>query len=219
MVTIVIPWRPQPSRLRSFDVVVGWYRENLGDVPVVTVDSDDEIYNLARCRNLGVAGIGDPGEVVVIGDADTIPERAALLAAIDAARTSGRVHLPYTEYRWLGAAGTAEFSAGAALEECSHEVVHGACSGVYVTTPATWRSHGGQDERFRGWGFEDAAWHVAHETLLGEPPRRHPGRVYALHHETQRRDGPQYDANAALMARYREASEAPERMRELLQSS
>ena len=216
MVTIVIPWRPQPSRLAAFDAVVEWYCENLGDVPIVAVDSDDEIFNLARCRNLGIAGVSDPHEVVVIGDADTIPERDALLEAIDAARTSGRVHLPYTEYRWLGREGSAEAAAGTPLAECAHEVVHGACSGVYVTTPATWRSHGGQDERFRGWGFEDAAWHVAHETLLGEPPRRHPGRVYALHHETAEREGPQYDANAALMGRYREASTTPARMRALL---
>jgi hypothetical protein len=216
MVTIVIPWRPQPSRLFAFDRVVQWYRETLGDVPIEIVDSGDEIFNLARCRNLGVARILDPHDVVVIGDADTIPEREALLEAIAGARTSRRVHLPYSEYRWLGAAGTAEFAAGRPLDRCTHEVVHGACSGVYVTTPATWRSHGGQDERFRGWGFEDAAWHVAHETLLGEPPRRHSGRVYALHHEGQPREGEQYDANAALMERYRSASSAPEHMRDLL---
>ncbi|MGD8195330.1 hypothetical protein ACEXQB_012645 [Herbiconiux sp. P18] len=215
MVTIVIPWRPQPSRLPAFDAVVAWYREALGDVPVLIVDSDDEAFNLARCRNLGVGRMSDPHEVVVVGDADTIPEREPLLEAIAAARTSGRVHLPYTEYRWLGAAGTAEFTAGTPLNGCSHEIVRGACSGVYVTTPETWASHGGQDERFRGWGFEDAAWHVAHETLLGEPPRRHAGRVYALHHVAELREGPNYDANAALMEQYRAAS-TPDAMRRLV---
>jgi hypothetical protein len=218
MVTIVIPWRAQPSRLAAFDAVVAWYRDALGDVPVLIVDSDDAVFNLARCRNLGVGRLADPDDVVVIGDADTIPERPALLEAIAAAQTSGRVHLPYTEYRWLGASGTAQFAAGAALADCDHEVVHGACSGVYVTTPATWASHGGQDERFRGWGFEDAAWHVAHETLLGEPPRRHPGRVYALHHVAEPREGEHYDANAALMERYR-AADTPDAMRRLLEAS
>lgn len=216
MVTIVIPWRPQPSRLAAFDAVVAWYREELGDVPVLIVDSDDDVFNLARCRNLGVGRLADPEEVVVIGDADTIPEGGALREAIAAAATSGRVHLPYTEYRWLGAAGTAQHAAGVPLADCDHEVVRGACSGVYVTTPATWASHGGQDERFRGWGFEDAAWHVAHETLLGEPPRRHEGRVFALHHVAELREGPNYEANAALMARYRAAATLPAEMRRLL---
>ena len=88
------------------------------------------------------------------------------------------------------------------------DLVRGACSGVYVTTPRTWAAHGGQDERFRGWGFEDAAWYLAHEALLGEPPIRHEGRVYALHHAP--RCGPaRVRANAALMDRYRAAEGDP----------
>jgi hypothetical protein len=85
-----------------------------------------------------------------------------------------------------------------------------------VTTPRTWWRHGGQDQRFRGWGFEDAAWYLAHETLLGEAPRRHPGHVYALHHTAEVREGPQYDANAALMERYRAAATSAEAMRTLV---
>jgi hypothetical protein len=216
MVTVLIPWRPQPSRLAAFDAVVLWYRENLPEANIRTVDSPDEIFNLARCRNNGISSIADHDEVVVINDADTLPQLESLLAAIAAAYTSGLVHLPYDEYRWLGARGTAEYAAGVELDDCVFELVHGACSGIYVTTPATWWSHGGQDERFRGWGFEDAAWYVAHETLLGEAPRRTPGRVYALHHEAQVREGPQYDANATLMQGYRDAAETPERMRHLV---
>ena len=94
--------------------------------------------------------------------------------------------------------------------------MHGACSGVYVTTPRSWWSHGGQDERFRGWGFEDAAWYVAHETLLDEVPRRHEGIVYALNHTAQAREGDQYDANAALMEQYREARSSRDAMRQLV---
>ncbi|GAA4264433.1 hypothetical protein [Frondihabitans peucedani] len=207
MVTVVLPWRPQPSRVEAFEAVSSWYRENLPEARVVTVDSDDEVFNLARCRNLGVAGVEAAGDdVVVIGDADTLPQPAPLREALEACLTSGRVHLPYTEYHWLGRSGTAAFRDGTPLEECDFELVRGACSGVYVTTPATWWSHGGQDERFRGWGFEDAAWYVAHETLLGEVPRRHEGAVFALHHETQLREGPQYDANSRLMDDYRRAS-------------
>lgn len=96
--------------------------------------------------------------------------------------------------------------------------MNGACSGVYVTTPQSWWSHGGQDERFRGWGFEDAAWYVAHETLLDEVPRRHEGVVYALHHAVQAREGNQYDANAALMEQYREARSSRVAMRQLVEA-
>ena len=216
MVTVIIPWRPQPSRLAAFEATSGWYLENLPGAVVRTVDSGEVPFNLARCRNVGIADVLDPDEVVVIGDADTIPSLAPLLEAVAAAATSGLVHLPYTRYQWLGALGTAAFFDGAALDSIEATLVVGACSGVYVTTARTWASHGGQDERFRGWGFEDSAWYAAHTTLLGASPQRHEGNVYALHHETQLRAGEQYEANAALRERYREAEGSAEAMRALV---
>lgn len=215
MVTVIIPWRPQPSRLAALERVFAWYRENLGNVEIRTIDSGDDVFNLARCRNLGMRSI-EAGEVAIINDADTIPERGSLLAAIDASATSGRVHLPYTAYHWLGMPGTGQYQSGVALAACDYELVIGACSGVYVTTPEAWWSHGGQDERFRGWGFEDAAWYLAHETLLGEPPRRHSGRVFALSHTQEVREGPQYDLNAGLMSRYRDAAVSIDAMRQVV---
>ncbi|MFD1714435.1 hypothetical protein ACFSBZ_08140 [Amnibacterium flavum] len=215
--TVVIPWRPQPSRLDAFDRVLAWYAENLPDIDVRTIDSDDPVFNLARCRNLAF-DLAD-GDVLIINDADTLPERDALLRAIDGAATTRAVHLPYDEYRWFGAQGSAQYAAGVAAADCAFELVHGACSGVYVATAETWRAHGGQDERFRGWGFEDAAWYIAHSTMLDTPPIRIPGRVYALHHVAAERSGTQYEANAALMQRYRDASGDREALGQLLADS
>lgn len=200
-VVVVVPWRPQPSRLDAFDRLVTWYQQNLPDVELRTIDSGETVFNVARCRNRAV-DTGADDDVVVLNDADTVPERDPLLRAIDEAATTRAVHLPYTEYRWFGAAGTAQYAAGVPAEDCDFDLVRGACSGVTVTTPRTWFAHGGQDERFRGWGFEDAAWYLAHETMLGRPPVRVDGRVYALHHVQAARRGAQYEANAALMARY-----------------
>lgn len=216
MVTVLVPWRPQPSRIEAFEALKGWYARHLPDAEIRTFDSDDELFNLSACRNIAIASVADENEVVIINDADTVPELAPLLSAIADAATSNLVHLPYDRYHWLGREGTAQFLAGTEPADCAYELVIGARSGVYVTTPTTWWSHGGQDERFRGWGFEDAAWYVAHETLLGEAPRRHPGAVYALHHETQLREGPQYDRNAALMDRYTESSASREAMAQLV---
>ena len=219
MLTVIVPWRSQPSRVAAFEALTRWYAQHLPEAVISPVDSDDEVFNLSRCRNLGIRAIVDESQVVVINDADTVPELGPLLEAIEQAATSGVVHLPYDRYHWLGREGTAQFLSGTPPEQCDFELVIGARSGVYVTTPATWWSHGGQDERFRGWGFEDAAWYVAHETLLGEAPRRHAGAVFALHHETQLREGPQYDLNAALMDRYTAASTSREAMAELVYSA
>lgn len=203
--TVAIPWRPAPTRVDAFETLTRWYTEHVPEATVRTIDTDDDVFVLAACRNRAVASVG-PDDVVVLNDADTIPEVGPLRAAVAAARTSGRVHLPYTAYHWLGARGTAQLRSGRAAADCDFELVNGACSGVYVTTPETWAAHGGQDERFRGWGFEDAAWYLAHGTVLGEPPVRHEGRVYALHHQAEVRAGERYDANAALMERYRAAA-------------
>jgi hypothetical protein len=190
----------------AFEQVTAWYERMLPELRVSTIDSPDPVFNLALCRNLAVASLEDPDEVIVLGDADTLPEPDALREAIVAARTSNLVHLPYTAYHWLGAAGSAQFAAGVPPEDCDFVLIAGACSGVYVTTRRAWDRHGGQDPRFRGWGYEDAAWNLAHTTMLGAAPQRHAGRVYALHHHAEIRAGAQYEANAALMERYRSAS-------------
>ena len=216
MLTVLVPWRPQPSRLDAFAALTAWYGRHLPEAVIRTTDTDDELFNLSACRNRAISTVHDENEVVIINDADTVPQLEPLLAAVEAARTSGLVHLPYDRYHWLGASGTAQFLAGIEPENCDYELVIGARSGVYVTTPKTWWSHGGQDERFRGWGYEDAAWYVAHETLLGETPRRHAGAVYALHHETQLREGEQYDKNAALMGRYTASMASRDAMSQLV---
>ncbi len=203
---VVIPWRPAQSRLDAFERVVTWYERVLPEFSVQTLDTDDEPFALARIRNLAVSNLGDLDQAIVISDADTFPEPEPLRSALAAAADTGRVQLPYTDYHWLGPEGTAQFAAGTAPQDCDYEFVHRACSGVYVTTRRTWEAHGGQDERFRGWGFEDAAWYLAHETLLGEPPQRHEGRVYALNHAVETRAGDQYERNAQLMQRYRDAA-------------
>ncbi len=212
---IVIPWRPAPSRIDAFERVQHWYREAFPDVPIETIDTDDDVFVLAACRNRAMASAA-PEDVVVLSDADTLPEPAALTAAVAAATAGDAVHLPYDEYRWLGREGSAQYAEGRPLSDCDHELVVGACSGVYVATPRAWFAHGGQDERFRGWGFEDAAWNLAHETLMRTPPRRHRGRVYALHHVAEVRSGAGYDANAARMELYRAASGDAEAMARLV---
>ena len=163
----------------AFERVTDWYTRMLPELRLSTIDSPDPVFNLALCRNLAVASLDDPDDVVVLGDADTLPEPDALRAAVDGARTSDLVQLPYTAYHWLGPAGSAQFAAGVPLEDCDFDLIKGACSGVYVTTRRAWERHGGQDPRFRGWGYEDAAWNLAHTTMLGAPPQRHPGRVSA----------------------------------------
>lgn len=206
-VLVAIPWRPQPSRMDAHEATVARYRELLPGAEIVDVDTNHEPFCLAACRNEGVRLAEESGaDVVVLADADTLPEREPLLAAIEGAAVNGKVNLPYSVYRSLRGAGTRAHLAGKPLPDCDHIAIPSACSGVLVTTPATWWACGGQDERCLGWGMEDVCFLVAHRALLGEMVR-HKGRVYALGHESAAKKGPHYDANVALLGRYIEAAE------------
>jgi hypothetical protein len=214
-VAIVIPWRAQPDRRYAFDVVKQWYKNNLPDAKIILADDGKRHFCLSGCRNIGVKNAEESGaDIVVINDADTLPEINPLLESIDAAFKDNYVHLPYTKYCSLRSQGTREFRNGKSLNQCDAFIVDGACSGVYVTSPKTWWSHYGQDERFRGWGFEDAAWYTAHKIILGKDPVRHEGSVYSMHHKSATKKGPLYEANAQLCATYFSKSDK-ESMKEL----
>ena len=208
-VLVGIPWREQPHRVYAHDLTVARYRDLLPDTYVMDVDTNHELFCLAGCRNRAVQLAEITGyDVVVLADADTLPEAEPLHTAIEAAANDNRVHLPYTEYRSLRRDGTDQALDGIPLDRCAHLVVPYATSGVYVTTPATWWACGGQDEHMLGWGMEDFAWLVAHRTLLGAEPARHEGRVYALHHESAVKHGDQYDRNVTRYQRYVQAGDA-----------
>lgn len=203
-VAVIILWRDEESRRYAFNEVRQWYERNLPDADIILADNGEPEFHRSGSRNHGVR-MASNYDVCVIADADTLPELDPLLEAIEYCMKSGLVHLPYREYRSLRIDGTKEYLRDVPLENCPHLLVHDACSGVYVTTPETWWRHGGQDEEFRGWGFEDPAWLYAHTTLLGAPPVRHEGRVYSLHHESATKEGKQYSRNAQRCYLYMQA--------------
>ena len=207
-IVVVIPWRAKPDRQYALNVVKKWYRDNLPDARLLFSDDGKKNFCLSGCRNIGVKNAENSGaDVVIINDADTIPEIDPLLDAIVSANNDNHVHLPYTEYRALGLQGTREFRRGVPLKDCSAFIVGGAVSGVYVTSPKTWWMHYGQDERFLGWGFEDAAWYTAHTVILGQEPVRHDGKVYALNHKSANKTGPLFESNKKLCDDYFSASD------------
>ncbi len=206
-VGVAIPWRRTESRVYAHAIVRERYETLLESYGprIIDVDTDDTAFNLAAARNEGVRLLGDVHgvDVVVLADADTLPEQVPLKSAIWDCLETGMVHLPYTEYRSLREDGTAQYLAGARLRECNHLKINGAVSGVLVTTPDTWEAIGGQDERFRGWGYEDAAFAHAHKLITGGELQRHKGHVYALHHESAPDKGSSLTAaNLELCMRY-----------------
>src|SRR5690606_21460484 len=146
---VVIPWRPQPDRVANYEYVCDWFRRHLPDADLIPVDTPHVPFNAAACRNEGVRQAGHT-DVVVISDADVIPDPDALNAAIRAAG-DGRIHMPYTTFKSLD-----KDTPRLVVEGGTHtpQSTKSATGGTYVATPAGWWAAGGMDDRFRGWGCE-----------------------------------------------------------------
>ncbi|MFE1170468.1 glycosyltransferase [Nocardiopsis sp. NPDC058789] len=213
--TVCVPFRPgMLDREIHADYVSARLREMLPDAHHLVVDVDGE-FSRARVRNEAVRRAGSG--VVVLCDADTLPEEGALRDAINGAAGDGRLHLPYTRYRALSPEGTlAVYARGvdpmdAPVEDESRRPI----GGVWVISVDAYWAVGGMDEEFKGWGFEDDAFHTAANCLLGETVR-HEGTITHLHHKPAANlRSPSYRANRARHQQYVRARRSPEAMRRL----
>lgn len=210
---VCIPWRPTPDRLRAFHYVCDWYRRHLPDAPLVTADSHHEPFSRAASRNRAVelaAAVG--ADTVVMVDADTVPDLNALRAAIGAA-SDGALHFALDKMAYLDEAQTEALYRGETIdvEGSGHD------SSAYVIRVDSWRSIGGQDERFTGYGGEDGALTMAATELIGVG--WHAGTALSLYHDPSVRDvGSErwLRDTAPLYRRYLDARGNPDAMRALI---
>jgi glycosyltransferase involved in cell wall biosynthesis len=211
-VAVVIPWRSQPSRIPAFNAVVKWYEENLPDAKIYYADHPSEVWLMSATRNDGVRmAEADGVDVIVMSDADTIPQIDPLKEAIAAAYQDNLIHNPYNRYRVLEMPGTKQYlEDGVPLLNCSHTSWDTACSGTNVFTPAAWWKLGGMDEKFRGWGWEDTAMEVAHRVINRIDFVKHKGVAFALGHVHQAKDGKDNLNNELLYNRYVKISDPKE---------
>jgi hypothetical protein len=174
--TVCIPWRPSPSRLaafrriREFWSMFGW--------PIVTADSDTEIFSLSQARNNAVAKATT--DVVVLSDADTLIDPLNVLRAVADPRG---VWWPFTKYRILspGYLDTplSDLAAAPFINTWDGDGVAGVGGCMVCTQEEYWRL-GGQPPEFIGWGWEDVVFTMIVQTLSWA--RRLRGHVYAFEH-------------------------------------
>lgn len=120
-------------------------------------------------------------DIVIVADADTIPDLLALETAVYAAHRHGGVWWPFTEYRYL--ADTVQ--PGDALSTAPTEQEYpNSVGGLLVARRSEYWALGGFDERFTEWGGEDRAFELAAAHL--STIHRIPGTVYAFNHTANR---------------------------------
>src|SRR5690606_16282039 len=202
-VAVVVPWRPNPSRQAAWDLVRDWWTTHLPDAEIITVDTPHQPFVVAAARNEGVRLAERSGaDVVVVADADTIPDPIGLSEAIDAA-ADGKIHQPYSRFGYLPRAAT-ERAIESRQWPTPKTNLGRVSGGVWVCTPEAWRAVGGMDERFRAWGGEDDAFLAAAQTLRGFVC--HTGVGMSLWHTYGHRYlGRQHRLNVALLRRYHRA--------------
>jgi SAM-dependent methyltransferase len=219
--TVCIPWRPTPSRLAAFDRVQRFWK--MFGWPVVTADSDTEIFSLAQARNNAVSKAKT--DVVVVSDADTLCDPLNILRAV--ADPVG-VWWPFTKYRILLPQyldyPLAELASVPYVNTWDGDGVAGVGGCIVASTKEWWRL-GGQPSEFIGWGWEDVAFTTVVRTL--SKARRLKGCVYAFEHNTQAEkyidavaDSPGWDRdgerNKPLYEPYRHADGRAWVMRDLI---
>jgi hypothetical protein len=145
------------------------------------------LFNRGASRNLGVKMAGHD-EIVVVCDADTVPDGGSLKAALVACR-GGLLHYPFSVVNYLTEAGTDLVLAGQPPDpsriEFSLPEAHGGCM---VMLARDWISIGGMPEDYEGWGFEDNAWYAMVRDRLGTPVH-HGGVAWHLWHPADRYAG------------------------------
>jgi hypothetical protein len=221
--TVCIPWRPSPSRLAAFERVQAYWTQF--GWPVVTADSETEVFSLAQARNNAVAQAKT--EVVVIADADTVIDPLNVLRA--AAEPSG-VCWPFTKYRTIDQEYLdlpyEQLVTVPYLNTWDGEGVAGVGGCLITTRKEYWRL-GGQPPEFIGWGWEDTAFTMVVRTL--SRAKRAVGYLYSFEHNTDpdgyldaKADSPGWDRdvrrNEYLIEPYRRCDQRPWMMRSLLKS-
>lgn len=211
---IIIPWRATPDRMANFRYCERWWRQHFPEIPIQLVDDGSMKFNRGGSRNEGVQYSLDQ-DVVILADADTVPEELPVREALFAAQ-DGKLHLPYTTFHGLSQSGTRRALRGRPLSEQPTSDAHDhATGGILVIKPNSYLEAGGMPP-LQGWGFEDTIFRITADAILG-PTVRHTGTIYHLHHNAVwNLGGPEWTRNKEICDEYVECEGDPLRIKQLI---
>lgn len=213
-VSIIMPCREaDPWRT----AIHSWVQERIAILyPKFELCRGDNEGQFSRSAARNIAAKKATGDIFIVWDGDTFCNDVHLQEALKIAADSGLWAFPYGRYYNLDRPYTwkvLNYGAGDHFERpLSDEIEHDLYStgGIYVITRDAWNDVGGYDENFVDWGYEDTAFGIAAQTILGAPSRVSEGWVSHLWHpapESVRFDQPNIDYNRARARRYERARE------------
>jgi Glycosyltransferase like family 2 len=251
-ISIIIPFRcvdPDDQRVRNFEWLKAYWQEQLPAAEIIVgEDPSDCPFSKSVAVNNGVAE--STGDILVIVDADGYISADKVLYVADEIRDAQERgqrlwFVPYRQFYRLTEAASAELldsdpadplefpeplPSALAMGDNDPRIGHWYGAAIQICSREAFDIVGGWDERFRGWGGEDAAATHAMDTLYA-PHKTLPGQVLHVWHPQL---GPQgkaaqiswkermWDgqsgpgANDWLSMEYYAAYRRPERMRKLV---
>lgn len=196
-VSVLIPWRSDGgARERVWRYLLPLWERTGADICVGT-DTGVGPFNCSMAQNNAFAKA--KYDTLVMFGADQLPDVQAIQDAQDSLN-SGLSWLPImAETGYYSREGTERILAGADPDTIALDYTLEFCTGLIALTRATYRAVGGMDERFVGWGYEDAAFRQSLAGMFGAPAAL-PHVLRCLWHETSHRitESP----NRALMEDY-----------------
>lgn len=206
-VSILIPWRTDNGpRERVFRYLLPLW-EATGAQVCIGEDDSDGPFNCSRAQNRAFR-LAKHDILYMIG-ADAFPDVVSLSYAISCLSPnppqwyytrSGFGWLPtFAETGYYSQASSERILSGAepASEELEYTLPF--CTGPVALTRDAYLKSGGMDERFSGWGYEDAAFRQTLAGLFGCPAAL-PCTLRCLWHETGHRNA--VSPNEVLMRDY-----------------
>ena len=205
-VTVAMPWRPTPERLPAHKRVHAFWAYH--HIRVIEADSlPTQPFNISEARNNAVRRVKTP--IVIIADADSIPDYGALHQAL-AMLQPGEVIWPYQTYRHIPADWADRPDLLAVPPD---RIYHHSVGGLFICHRDTYWQLGGMDEHFVGWGYDDNAFHAVAQTLASV--RRLPGTIFSFNHPAHR-DTTDTNPNKHRAELYRYATNRPAVMTQLI---
>lgn len=225
--SFLVAFRGEGRRAEIWRFVEGLLRRDFPEAEIVEC-SDGGVDPFHKTRALNEAARLATGDVFAICDADTwAPARYIRAAEAGIRADPGRWWRPWSRKFKLREAPTEQvLSTGVFADSYHHRDLEAPINGFWAApplllSPELFEDVGGFDERFRGWGSEDAAFGTALHVLHG-PAEVIPGVSYHLAHPRIGRSGADLWVgqdttldNRALAASYMHAKK-PQAMRKLI---
>lgn len=182
-VSVLIPWRGgDPQRERVFDYVLAQWTAY--DVQVCVGEDDHGApFNCSRAQNRAFKQ-AERNHLVMIG-ADTLPPNVAFIW--ERFRHHDEDWFPiFSETAYYSEESTDRILSGIHPADEPYSYTLPFCTGPVAVRRDAYVATGGMDERFSGWGYEDAAFRQTLAGLFGAPAPV-PATCRCLAHRTDHR--------------------------------